>query len=67
MSSASSGFLRGAAATALGIAGGQLLFQGIESMFGHHAICVTPRQRSSRGWSTACSRSLRTSPDDAHA
>jgi len=33
--SASSGFLRAAAATALGVAGGQLLFQGIESMFGH--------------------------------
>jgi uncharacterized protein len=40
MSSASSGFLRTAAATALGITGGQLLFQGIESMFGEHAGSV---------------------------
>jgi len=37
MAGASSGFLRAAAATALGVAGGQLLFQGIESMFGQHA------------------------------
>jgi len=37
MSSASSGFLRAAAATALGVAGGQLLFQGIQAMFGQHA------------------------------
>lgn len=37
MPSASSGFLRAAAATALGVAGGQLLFQGVESMFGQHA------------------------------
>lgn len=34
---AGSGFLRAAAATAIGVAGGQLLFQGIESMFGYHA------------------------------
>jgi uncharacterized protein len=34
---ASSGFLRGAAATALGVMGGQMLFQGIQSMFGQHA------------------------------
>src|SRR5438128_669968 len=34
---ASSGFLQGAAATALGVVGGQLLFQGIQSMFGQHA------------------------------
>jgi hypothetical protein len=33
--SATSGFLRSAAATAAGIAGGALLFQGIQSMFGH--------------------------------
>jgi hypothetical protein len=33
--SAASGFLRSAAATAAGIAGGALLFQGIQSMFGH--------------------------------
>lgn len=33
----SSGFLHAAAATALGVAGGQLLFQGIESIFGHGA------------------------------
>jgi hypothetical protein len=33
---ASSGFLRQAAATAAGIAGGALLFQGIQSMFGPH-------------------------------
>ena len=34
---APSGFLRPAAATALGVVGGQMLFQGIESMFGQHA------------------------------
>jgi hypothetical protein len=33
----SGGFLRQAAATAAGIAGGALLFEGIQSMFGHHA------------------------------
>jgi len=32
-----SGFLRSAATTAAGIAGGALLFQGIQSMFGAHA------------------------------
>src|SRR4051812_29679155 len=32
-----SGFLRSAATTAAGIAGGALLFEGIQSMFGHHA------------------------------
>jgi hypothetical protein len=32
------GFLRSAAATAAGVAGGALLFQGIESLFGHHAM-----------------------------
>lgn len=37
MPGASSGFLRAAAATALGVAGGQLLFQGVESLFGAHA------------------------------
>ncbi len=31
------GFLRQAAATAAGVAGGALLFQGIESLFGQHA------------------------------
>jgi hypothetical protein len=31
-----SGFLRSAAATAAGVAGGALLFQGIESLFGQH-------------------------------
>ena len=35
--SAGSGFLRAAAATALGVVGGQFLFQGIQSMFGSHA------------------------------
>jgi uncharacterized protein len=40
MPSAGSGFLHAAAATALGVAGGQLLFQGIESMFGHPAGAV---------------------------
>jgi uncharacterized protein len=34
---AGSGFLRAAAATALGVVGGQFLFQGIQSMFGSHA------------------------------
>jgi hypothetical protein len=33
---AGSGFLRQAATTAAGIAGGALLFQGIESLFGPH-------------------------------
>jgi uncharacterized protein len=32
-----SGFLRSAATTAAGVAGGALLFQGIESLFGQHA------------------------------
>jgi uncharacterized protein len=32
-----SGFLRSAATTAAGVAGGALLFEGIQSMFGHHA------------------------------
>ncbi len=36
MPSASSGFLRQAATTAAGIAGGALLFQGIQSLFGPH-------------------------------
>jgi hypothetical protein len=30
------GFLRAAAVTAAGVAGGALLFEGIQSMFGHH-------------------------------
>jgi hypothetical protein len=34
---ATSGFLRSAATTAAGIAGGALLFQGIQSLFGHGA------------------------------
>jgi hypothetical protein len=37
MASGGSGFLRQAAATAAGIAGGALLFEGIQSMFGPHA------------------------------
>jgi hypothetical protein len=37
MASGGSSFLRSAATTAAGIAGGALLFQGIESMFGAHA------------------------------
>ena len=44
MSSAPSGFLRDAAATAVGVAGGQLLFQGIESMFGQHAGSILSGQ-----------------------
>jgi hypothetical protein len=36
-SGAGGGFLRQAAATAAGIAGGALLFQGIQSLFGHQA------------------------------
>jgi len=36
LSGSGSGFLRQAAATAAGIAGGALLFQGIESLFGPH-------------------------------
>jgi hypothetical protein len=38
------GFLRSAAATAAGIAGGALLFQGISSMFGHGALSGVPQQ-----------------------
>jgi hypothetical protein len=44
MSSASSGFLRAAAATALGVAGGQLLFHGIQSMFGEHSGSILSGQ-----------------------
>ena len=40
MPGSGSGFLRAAAATALGVAGGQLLFQGIESLFGQPASAV---------------------------
>ena len=36
MGSAGGGFLRSAAATAAGVAGGALLFQGIELLFGNH-------------------------------
>jgi len=44
MSGASSGFLRSAAATALGVVGGQMLFQGIESMFGQHGASILSDQ-----------------------
>jgi hypothetical protein len=44
MSSASSGFLRAAAATALGVAGGQLLFQGVHALFGQHAGSILAGQ-----------------------
>jgi len=44
MSAAPSGFLRSAAATALGVVGGQMLFQGIESMFGQHAGSILSGQ-----------------------
>ena len=44
VSSASSGFLRAAATTALGVVGGQLLFQGIQSMFGQHAGSILSGQ-----------------------
>lgn len=37
MMASGGGFLRQAAATAAGIAGGALLFDGIQSLFGHHA------------------------------
>lgn len=36
MPGAGSGFLQSAAATALGVVGGELLFQGVHSMFGGH-------------------------------
>jgi len=36
--------LQGAAATALGVVGGQLLFQGIQSMFGQHAGSILSGQ-----------------------
>ena len=44
MSRASSGFLRAAAATALGVAGGQLLFQGVHALFGQHAGSILAGQ-----------------------
>ena len=44
MSAAPSGFLRSAAATALGVVGGQMLFQGIESMFGQHTGSILSGQ-----------------------
>jgi hypothetical protein len=44
MAGASSGFLRSAAATALGVVGGQMLFQGIQSMFGQHAGSILSGQ-----------------------
>jgi uncharacterized protein len=44
MSGASSRFLRSAAATALGVVGGQMLFQGIESMFGQHGASILSGQ-----------------------
>jgi len=44
MAAAPSGFLRSAAATALGVVGGQMLFQGIESMFGQHAGSILSGQ-----------------------
>jgi hypothetical protein len=44
MSSASSGFLRAAAATALGVAGGQLLFQGVHALFAQHAGSILAGQ-----------------------
>jgi uncharacterized protein len=44
MPAAPSGFLRSAAATALGVVGGHMLFQGIESMFGQHAGSVLSGQ-----------------------
>jgi len=37
MGAGGGGFLRQAAATAAGVAGGALLFEGISSLFGHHA------------------------------
>ena len=39
------GFLRSALATAAGVAGGALLFEGIRSMFGHstQALAQTPQ------------------------
>ena len=36
MGAGGGGFLRSAAATATGVAGGALLFQGISSLFGNH-------------------------------
>ena len=36
--------MRSAAATALGVVGGQMLFQGIESMFGQHAGSILSGQ-----------------------
>ena len=44
MSTAPSEFLRSAAATALGVVGGQMLFQGIESMFGQHTGSILSGQ-----------------------
>lgn len=39
------GFLRAAAVTAAGVAGGTLLFDGAQSMFGHHDAADTPDGR----------------------
>ena len=44
MASASSGFLRAAATTALGVAGGQLLVQGVHGLFGQHAESILAGQ-----------------------
>jgi uncharacterized protein len=51
MPGAGSGFLQAAATTALGVAGGQLLFQGIESMFGHRAGGMLAGQPAQQGLS----------------
>jgi len=41
----SGGFLRAAALTAAGVAGGALVFEGVQSMFGHHDAAGMPDGR----------------------
>jgi len=51
------GFLRSAATTAAGIAGGALLFVGIHSIFGHHdAAAITGNQDGTPGLGENCTK-----------
>ena len=49
MGGAGGGFLRSAAATAAGVAGGALLFQGISSLFGNHYAGGADERRHDAG------------------
>src|SRR5581483_11138853 len=48
--SAGGGFLRSAVTTAAGVAGGALLFQGIEGLLGHHAGAFGPALGTGYGY-----------------